>query len=116
MERLQPLRYGENPQQRAALYVTEEPRGMRDLKQRQGKELSFNNLLDLDAAMWRRGVVAARGPPAPSSSTPRPAASRSAGTAGEAFAARPRHRSACRRSAASIAFNTVVDRADRRRR
>lgn len=51
MERLQPLRYGENPTQRAALYVTEEPRGMRDLTQRQGKELSFNNLLDLDAAM-----------------------------------------------------------------
>lgn len=51
MERLAQLRYGENPQQRAALYVTEEPRGMRDLAQRQGKELSFNNLLDLDAAM-----------------------------------------------------------------
>ena len=52
MERLQALRYGENPAQRAALYVTEEPRGMRDLTQRQGKELSFNNLLDIDAAMW----------------------------------------------------------------
>jgi phosphoribosylaminoimidazolecarboxamide formyltransferase/IMP cyclohydrolase len=52
MERVQPLRYGENPGQRAALYVTEEPRGMRDLTQRQGKELSFNNLLDIDAAMW----------------------------------------------------------------
>ena len=51
MERLQTLRYGENPGQRAALYVTEEPRGMRDLTQRQGKELSFNNLLDIDAAM-----------------------------------------------------------------
>ena len=52
MERLSSLRYGENPDQRAALYVTEEPRGMRDLTQRQGKELSFNNLLDIDAAMW----------------------------------------------------------------
>src|ERR687889_2149263 len=52
MEQMQALRYGENPQQRAALYVTEEPRGMRDLTQRQGKELSFNNLLDVDAAMW----------------------------------------------------------------
>ena len=51
MEQMQALRYGENPQQRAALYVTEEPRGMRDLTQRQGKELSFNNLLDIDAAM-----------------------------------------------------------------
>jgi phosphoribosylaminoimidazolecarboxamide formyltransferase / IMP cyclohydrolase len=51
MERVQALRYGENPTQRAALYVTEEPRGMRDLTQRQGKELSFNNLLDVDAGM-----------------------------------------------------------------
>jgi phosphoribosylaminoimidazolecarboxamide formyltransferase/IMP cyclohydrolase len=51
-ERLMPLRYGENPRQRAGLYVDEEPRGLRDLKQRQGKELSFNNILDLDAAMW----------------------------------------------------------------
>jgi phosphoribosylaminoimidazolecarboxamide formyltransferase/IMP cyclohydrolase len=47
---MQELRYGENPQQRAALYATEEPRGIRDLKQRQGKELSFNNLMDIDAA------------------------------------------------------------------
>jgi phosphoribosylaminoimidazolecarboxamide formyltransferase/IMP cyclohydrolase len=50
VERMQELRYGENPQQRAALYATEEPRGIRDLKQRQGKELSFNNLMDIDAA------------------------------------------------------------------
>ncbi|HEY9383711.1 MAG TPA: bifunctional phosphoribosylaminoimidazolecarboxamide formyltransferase/IMP cyclohydrolase [Gemmatimonadales bacterium] len=50
VERMQDLRYGENPQQRAALYATEEPRGIRDMKQRQGKEISFNNLLDIDAA------------------------------------------------------------------
>jgi phosphoribosylaminoimidazolecarboxamide formyltransferase/IMP cyclohydrolase len=50
LRRAQSLRYGENPDQRAALYVTEEPRGMGDLTQRQGKELSFNNLLDIDAA------------------------------------------------------------------
>ncbi len=64
MERRQVLRYGENPQQRAALYVTEEPRGVGDLTQRQGKELSFNNLLDLDAAMsavaaWTSDVACA---------------------------------------------------------
>ncbi len=44
------LRYGENPHQRAALYGTDEP-GIRDLKQLHGKELSFNNLLDVDAAV-----------------------------------------------------------------
>jgi phosphoribosylaminoimidazolecarboxamide formyltransferase/IMP cyclohydrolase len=46
----QGLRYGENPNQRAALYAGDEP-GVRDLRQLHGKELSFNNLLDLDAAL-----------------------------------------------------------------
>ncbi|MGH7519986.1 MAG: bifunctional phosphoribosylaminoimidazolecarboxamide formyltransferase/IMP cyclohydrolase [Gemmatimonadales bacterium] len=46
----QSLRYGENPHQRAALYVTDEP-GIRDMHQLHGKELSFNNLLDVDAAV-----------------------------------------------------------------
>jgi phosphoribosylaminoimidazolecarboxamide formyltransferase/IMP cyclohydrolase len=55
-----PLRYGENPTQRAGLYVDEEPRGLRDLKQRQGKELSFNNILDLDAAMWAASLWVTR--------------------------------------------------------
>ena len=50
LDRAQPLRYGENPQQHAALYVTPEP-GMRELRQLHGKELSFNNLLDVDAAL-----------------------------------------------------------------
>jgi phosphoribosylaminoimidazolecarboxamide formyltransferase/IMP cyclohydrolase len=48
---LLPLRYGENPFQRAALYGTDEPGGVRKLKQFQGKELSFNNILDLDGAL-----------------------------------------------------------------
>jgi phosphoribosylaminoimidazolecarboxamide formyltransferase / IMP cyclohydrolase len=50
LERRQPLRYGENPHQRAALYVTDEP-GIGDMQQLHGKELSFNNLLDVDAAV-----------------------------------------------------------------
>jgi phosphoribosylaminoimidazolecarboxamide formyltransferase/IMP cyclohydrolase len=50
MQRQQSLRYGENPHQRAALYVSDEP-GIRDLRQLHGKELSFNNLLDVDAAV-----------------------------------------------------------------
>src|SRR5258706_15074678 len=49
VERMQELRYGENPQQRAALYATEEPRGIRDLKQRQGKGLSLHHPLAVDA-------------------------------------------------------------------
>jgi phosphoribosylaminoimidazolecarboxamide formyltransferase/IMP cyclohydrolase len=58
LKRMQSLRYGENPEQRAALYVSDEPRGMADLFQRQGKELSFNNLLDIDAAGMAIGAWA----------------------------------------------------------
>ena len=50
LDRQQPLRYGENPHQRAALYNTGE-QGIRNLQQLHGKELSFNNLLDVDAAV-----------------------------------------------------------------
>jgi phosphoribosylaminoimidazolecarboxamide formyltransferase/IMP cyclohydrolase len=51
LQRRQQLRYGENPHQRAAFYVTDEPRGLGDLQQLHGKELSFNNLLDVDAGV-----------------------------------------------------------------
>jgi len=50
LQQRQSLRYGENPHQRAALYVSDEP-GIRDMHQLHGKELSFNNLLDVDAAV-----------------------------------------------------------------
>ncbi len=50
-ERAQLLRYGENPHQQAALYVTPQPRpGVATARQVQGKELSYNNLNDTDAA------------------------------------------------------------------
>jgi phosphoribosylaminoimidazolecarboxamide formyltransferase/IMP cyclohydrolase len=45
----QSLRYGENPHQRAALYADGSGLGIAGAKQVQGKELSFNNLVDLDA-------------------------------------------------------------------
>ena len=46
------LRYGENPHQQAALYkIAGDPEcGVANAKQLQGKELSYNNLLDADAA------------------------------------------------------------------
>ncbi len=47
----QTLRYGENPHQRAALYVTGDRAGVAHARQVQGKELSFNNLNDTDAAL-----------------------------------------------------------------
>ena len=47
----QSLRYGENPHQAAALYVTGAARpGVATARQLQGKELSFNNINDTDAA------------------------------------------------------------------
>ncbi len=45
----QALRYGENPHQRAALYADGSGLGVAGATQFQGKELSFNNLVDLDA-------------------------------------------------------------------
>ena len=48
----QSLRYGENPHQSAALYVPagRPPTGLAAAKQLQGKELSYNNYVDLEAA------------------------------------------------------------------
>jgi phosphoribosylaminoimidazolecarboxamide formyltransferase/IMP cyclohydrolase len=52
LRRQQELRYGENPHQAAALYVPagREVAGLAAAKQLQGKELSYNNLVDLEAA------------------------------------------------------------------
>jgi len=107
MERLQLLRYGENPDQRGALYVTDELRGMRDLRQRQGKELSFNNLLDIDAGAWAVSCWANR-PACCIIKHTTPCGVAVAGTAAEAF---ERARSTDPQSAfgSVVAFNTVVD-------
>jgi phosphoribosylaminoimidazolecarboxamide formyltransferase/IMP cyclohydrolase len=50
-KKTQELRYGENPHQRAALYGTFHEH----FKQLQGKELSYNNILDITAAAWLIG-------------------------------------------------------------
>jgi phosphoribosylaminoimidazolecarboxamide formyltransferase / IMP cyclohydrolase len=50
-QRAQTLRYGENPDQKAAYYVEHPGAGLAALRQLGGKELSFNNLLDLDGAL-----------------------------------------------------------------
>jgi phosphoribosylaminoimidazolecarboxamide formyltransferase/IMP cyclohydrolase len=44
------LRYGENPHQKAALYTTGEPGGIAGAAQLHGKEMSFNNYVDAEAA------------------------------------------------------------------
>jgi phosphoribosylaminoimidazolecarboxamide formyltransferase/IMP cyclohydrolase len=51
-EKIQELRYGENPHQKAAFYKEKnKTAGLINLKQLQGKELSFNNILDLNSAV-----------------------------------------------------------------
>jgi len=52
LRKQQELRYGENPHQAAALYIPEgkAPEGLAAAKQLQGKELSYNNFVDLEAA------------------------------------------------------------------
>jgi len=50
LTKLTDLRYGENPHQRAALYDAGETDGIAHAEQLQGKEMSFNNYVDADAA------------------------------------------------------------------
>src|SRR5262249_15139769 len=48
---IEPLRYGENPHQSAAFYRTSDVRpGVATARQVQGKQLSYNNINDTDAA------------------------------------------------------------------
>jgi phosphoribosylaminoimidazolecarboxamide formyltransferase/IMP cyclohydrolase len=51
LEKETALRYGENPGQRAAFYVERRRQGLAALEKKGGKELSFNNLLDLEGAL-----------------------------------------------------------------
>jgi phosphoribosylaminoimidazolecarboxamide formyltransferase/IMP cyclohydrolase len=55
LKKARSLRYGENPHQQAAFYmeqnVRQKPDGLASLEQLGGPEISFNNLLDLDAAL-----------------------------------------------------------------
>src|SRR5882757_9578581 len=44
------LRYGENPHQKAAMYTDGSGQGVANARQLQGKELSYNNIVDLQAA------------------------------------------------------------------
>lgn len=50
LTRKQVLRYGENSHQQAALYQLGSPSGLLNVRQLQGKEMSFNNYLDMNAA------------------------------------------------------------------
>ncbi|MFJ6214446.1 bifunctional phosphoribosylaminoimidazolecarboxamide formyltransferase/IMP cyclohydrolase [Streptomyces sp. NPDC092296] len=59
-ERRSVLRYGENPHQAAALYTDGQGGGLADAEQLHGKEMSYNNYVDTDAA--RRAAYDHAGP------------------------------------------------------
>jgi phosphoribosylaminoimidazolecarboxamide formyltransferase / IMP cyclohydrolase len=50
LNKVMDLRYGENPHQRAAMYSDGSSGGLANSRQLQGKELSYNNIVDLQAA------------------------------------------------------------------
>ncbi len=111
-DKVDTMRYGENPHQQAAFYKEPNPvpGSIAFYEQLQGKELSYNNIGDADAA-WEASRPSTPAPrPASSSSTPIPAASRSAPTAEEAY------RRAFTTDPTSafggiIAFNCAIDKA-----
>jgi len=84
-ERRSVLRYGENPHQRAAFYVDPAAPGpnLATATVLHGKELSYNNLLDLDSAL--RLVRLFRGPAAAVLKHNNPCGAAEAGSAAEAF-------------------------------
>jgi phosphoribosylaminoimidazolecarboxamide formyltransferase / IMP cyclohydrolase len=62
-ELVQTMRYGENPHQQAAFYRSHDPRtGVATARQLQGKELSYNNINDTDAAFELIAEFAHAGP------------------------------------------------------
>jgi len=74
-DKVETLRYGENPHQQAAFYKEPNPsaNSIASYQQLQGKELSYNNIADADAA-WNASRLLTARPPASSSSTPTRAA------------------------------------------
>ena len=86
LERRLPLRYGENPHQSAAMYAPVGVHlGLAGLNQLCGKELSYNNLLDLDAATRLAGLI--QDPAAVVVKHTNPCGAASAGAAADALAA-----------------------------
>ena len=91
------LRYGENPHQSAALY-TNRHGGIAGAEQLQGKELSYNNLVDLDAA-WQL-IQEFERPASAIIKHTNPCGCAEAGHAGRKLSARPSRPIRFRRSAA----------------
>jgi phosphoribosylaminoimidazolecarboxamide formyltransferase/IMP cyclohydrolase len=83
LHKVQDLRYGENPHQASAWYAEEPATGLGDATVVQGKELSYTNLLDLDAAA--RIVLEFEEPAAAVIKHTNPCGVATGGDAGEAY-------------------------------
>ena len=84
LHKVRDLRYGENPHQAAAWYAEDPPYGLGAARVLQGKELSYTNLLDLDAAA--RIVLEFSEPAAAVIKHTNPCGAAIGGTAAEAYA------------------------------
>jgi phosphoribosylaminoimidazolecarboxamide formyltransferase / IMP cyclohydrolase len=93
-EKVSDLRYGENPHQQAAFYarVGSPTHLLEGVEQLHGKELSFNNLLDLNSA---RQLVEDLSEPAPGGSAPMPGSRPSPGDSGPAACVIVKHNNPC---------------------
>jgi len=106
--KLQPLRYGENPHLRGALYVSDHASGgLAKISQLQGKELSFNNIQDLYSAyllardMGRSACAIIK--------HTNPCGAANAGSVAESFR-RARRTDEASAFGSVVAFNELVDR------
>src|SRR5688572_19310386 len=100
------LRYGENPHQQAAWYAEDPPYGLGAAALLQGKELSYTNLLDLDAAA--RIVLEFDEPAAALIKHTNPCGAAIGATAAEAYV-RAREADALSAFGAVIAVNRPID-------
>ena len=106
LRKIRDLRYGENPHQEAAWYAEDPPSGLGAAQVLQGKELSYTNLLDLDAAA--RIVLEFDEPAAAVIKHTNPCGAATGGTAADAYV-RARDADALAAFGGIVGLNRTVD-------
>ena len=106
LRKVRDLRYGENPHQTAAWYAGVPPDGLGAAAVLQGKELSYTNLLDLDAAA--RIVLEFNEPAAALVKHSNPCGAATGSTAAEAYV-RAREADALSAFGAAVSLNRLID-------
>jgi len=106
LRKIRDLRYGENPHQKAAWYADDPPSGLGAAQVLQGKELSYTNLLDLDAAV--RIVLEFDEPAAAVIKHTNPCGAATGGTAADAYV-RARDADALAAFGGIVGLNRAID-------